>query len=799
MSKIDEFIKWQQGYGAIKHSKETVGRVQKMVQDLQSKDVNKISPYSLLSAADRITNFAMWLLVHQAYSRKVDLEGKNLKMVDFKDDPQGHLGGSLNMVPAYVGYMVANALTNFTRGWVMEQGHAVSAIDTVNLVLGNMKSAHKERYDLSQKGLKNFVNDFYSYKLNQQGQQDSPLGSHVNYNTAGGILEGGYLGFAGLQYAHIPLKKERLVAFLSDGAFEEQRGTDWVPRWWRAEDSGLVSPIMIANGRRIDQKTSIEQEGGSVWLEKHLKLNNFQPLVFDGRDPAAFAWSIVEQERLLQENSKNLDSVNNYNIKVPYGIAVAPKGAGFYNEGTNYAHNLPLIENPSQSQLAVDRFNLHSQKLFVPQQELKAALKLFKNHHQSGRELERDNPIANRDISLKKIPELKFKTDFKKKFRAMDAIDESFLAIVMANPNLRPRVGNPDEMNSNRMGNTLEFLEFRSVKPEAGIEESTLGNVITALNEEAVCASAFGNKGGINIVITYEAFGMKMFGQLRQEVIFSKQQKNANQPAKWLSVPIILTSNSWENSKNELSHQDPSLAEAMLGETSDISQILFIADYNNAIACLEKVYQTKGQVWTIIVSKNFTSLFFNQKQSKQLINDGAIVVSKAGYNKEKAKIAILVIGSYQLQEAFKASKKLQDKKIAHIISYISQPGKFRNPRNIGEQNNLAKKSVLQKILPKNIDHILIISHTRPEIILGILQPLWQNKKSVKAIGFINNGGTLGIDDMLYINKCSWAHILQNVANIIDIKSDDLLTKKEQLALRGKLSPDGVITKLSNLY
>ena len=43
------------------------------------------------------------------------------------------------------------------------------------------------------------------------------------------------------------------LAFLSDGAFEEQRGSDWAPRWWRASDSGLVAPIMIANGRRIDQ------------------------------------------------------------------------------------------------------------------------------------------------------------------------------------------------------------------------------------------------------------------------------------------------------------------------------------------------------------------------------------------------------------------------------------------------------------------------------------------------------------------------------------------------------------------
>src|SRR5690554_7198709 len=84
----------------------------------------------------------------------------------------------------------------------------------------------------------------------------SPLGSHVNPHAAGGIIEGGYLGFAELQYAHMPLPGETLVAFLSDGAAEEQRGSDWIPRWWRAEDSGVVLPIMIANGRRSEEHTS---------------------------------------------------------------------------------------------------------------------------------------------------------------------------------------------------------------------------------------------------------------------------------------------------------------------------------------------------------------------------------------------------------------------------------------------------------------------------------------------------------------------------------------------------------------
>ncbi len=291
----------------------------------------------------------MWLVVHETYARSVYLDGRELRAADFKPEPEGHTGGALNMVPAYTGYLAANSISGVTRSWVMGQGHTVAAIDSLNLLAGNMTAEHAARYSISDEGLTRYVRDFYSYRLTASGEQESPLGSHVNVNTAGGMVEGGYLGFTELQYVHMPLPGESLVVFLSDGAFEEQRGSDWAPRWWRAEDSGLVIPIMINNGRRIDQRTTMNQEGGVEWFQRHLRLNSFDPIVFDGRDPSAFAWAILEQEdRLLAAGAAALAGRARYPVALPYGIATAPKGAGFYAEGTNLAHNLPLGANPAR-------------------------------------------------------------------------------------------------------------------------------------------------------------------------------------------------------------------------------------------------------------------------------------------------------------------------------------------------------------------------------------------------------------------------------------------------------------------
>jgi phosphoketolase len=77
-------------------------------------------------------------------------------------------------------------------------------------------------------------------------------------------------------------------------------------------------------------------------------------------------------------------------------------------------------------------------------------------------------------------------------------------------------------MKSNRMVETLDALMSRVTAPELGLPASTIsGAVITALNEEAVAAAALANKGGINIIVTYEAFGAKMHGAVQQEATFA--------------------------------------------------------------------------------------------------------------------------------------------------------------------------------------------------------------------------------------------------------------------------------------
>lgn len=757
----DARARWLAGRGPIVHRSETVERVDALIARLEhEKRITRAgSAYALLAAADRLSCVGMNVVVHMTYACRFDPSGRPLAADDFKPVPEGHTGGALNMVPAFVGYLLANALTATTRGWIMGQGHCVAAIEAVNALTGDVSAGQRGRYDRSEQGLSRLCADFYSYAIDARGRPAVPLGSHAGPYTAGAVSEGGYLGFAELQYIHMPLPGESLVAFLSDGAFEEQRGPDWAPRWWRTKDSGIAVPVMILNGRRIEQRTQILQEGGAPWLAEYVRHNGFDPLIVDGRDPAAIAWAIVESEDALRRFGSKPD--RSYPARLPYVIAETEKGFGFPGAGTNAAHNLPLAGNPHFDADARALFNRSAAALFVPSAELDAALGALAVHFEQQRPLESAHPMAHRRPPAPVLPE----PDWAEPGRtasAMTALDDWFVSLAQANSALRIRIGNPDELASNRMGRTLELLAHRVNEPEPGVPENLHGAVITALNEEAVAAAALGNKAGLNLIVSYEAFAVKMLGLMRQEIIFARQQYETGQPPGWLPVPLIVTSHTWENSKNEQSHQDPTIGEALLGEMSDTSRVLFPVDGNTAIAALRHVYSGRGQLACIIVSKREVANRFDAESAQALVRHGAAHVAGDPHG---AELQLVAIGSYQLDEALAAQAHLDSLGKRACVTVMLEPGRLRIPRDAIEARFVDDDATVHALFPPGLPRV-ILSHTRPEPMLGLLRRIDSGPSKMRALGYVNRGGTFDVPGMLFANRCTWAHVVDAAAALV---------------------------------
>jgi phosphoketolase len=376
----------------------------------------------------------------------------------------------------------------------------------------------------------------------------------------------------------------------------------------------------------------------------------------------------------------------------------------------------------------------------------------------------------------------------------MAAVDAMFIATVEANPHLRPRVGNPDEMRSNRLLRTLDRLKFRVTAPEPGIPEDIQGAVITALNEEAVAAAALANKAGINLIHTYEAFGPKMQGAIRQEIIFADHCEEVGRRQGWLSIPLILTSHTWENAKNELSHQDPAMAESMLGELSHVSRALFPPDANTAAVVTRGVYQSHGQIWSLVVPKSDTAAdLFTVDEAITLLDQGAIRLDWAGHDVAHQRLILTAIGSYQLEETIKASHRLAACDIPHAVISMLEPGKFHDPRSAREAAHQTPDELREQLYPREVASRIFVVHTRPEVILGVVQPLNTGYGQTKGLGLRGRGGTLLPAGILLVNRCTWAHILLEAAPLLGIAPTDLLTTEELAVLEGRAAPHGVIT------
>ncbi len=778
-----EFARWRTGYGVFKHSLETQAAVFRLAHQLVQAGLQAdlASVYRMLQAIDRIGSAGLWLVVHMTYAQRVRLDGSALGAADFKRAPEGHTGGSLNMVPAYAGYLGLNALTKTTRAWLMGQGHCVAAIEALNLLSGNQHSEQVQVYGDGEAGINRLLEDFYGYRQAADGSPAAPLGSHVNAHTGGGLAEGGYLGFAELQYAHMPLPGETLVAFLSDGAAEEQRGSDWIPRWWRAEDCGFALPVMIANGRRIEQRTQLGTHEGLEGFRQHLASCGFDPIPFDGRDPAAFVCILWEMEqRLARRVEERERGLLRYPLPIPYGIAETEKGFGFYGAGSNAAHNLPLPGNPHEDPRSRELFNRHAADLFVPWDALEQA-RLSLQQSRQGRPAERDNALASRHPAAPTIPPLAYSDDA---CSPMAALDRFFVELTRANPSLRPRVGNPDELASNRLGGVLAALKHRVVEPESELE-AVDGKVITALNEEAVVSACLGNQAGLNLVASYEAFCVKMLGAVRQRLIFARQQKEAGRPAGWLGWPLVATSHSWENGKNQQSHQDTTFCEGLLGEMSDMVRVLFPADYNSALALLPSVYQARGALACLVMPKRERPAVFTQVQAERLARDGAIVVDE---RPGQDPVLLIANGSYQLAEMLRAAVRLQEAEVAYRLVYLQEPGRFRAPRDRWEIDALAADGVAERLFPERMELRVLLTHMRPEVARGHLWPILPDARRNSVLGYRNRGGTLDVDGMQFANRASWANVLAACARLLDLPRTALLKQDEAAAVAGKGDP-----------
>ena len=382
---------------------------------------------------------------------------------------------------------------------------------------------------------------------------------------------------------------------------------------------GLVAPIMIANGRRIDQRTTMSQQGGVDVVRAPPAAQRLRSRSCStGAIPAAFAWAILRDRAAARRRRRTRSREGAAALPgaaCPTAIAVAPKGAGFPGAGTNLAHNLPLGGNPRTDAAARAALQRAAPRGCGCRRTSCAAARrrACSTTTRRGARASATTALAAATVPRRACPRRPARPvpadrADRRRGRAaspMAAVDDGFLAHRAGQSPAAPARRQPrrDALEPDAARRS-SALKFRVTAPEAGIPEAVDGAVITALNEEAVACAALANKGGINLVVTYEAFGAKMHGAVRQEIIFA-EHLGRGRPAAGLAVGPAGA---------HLAHlgerQERAVAPGPGDGRGDAGRGLATSRAccsrptpTRAAAVVDGGVRTRGQIWTLVVPK----------------------------------------------------------------------------------------------------------------------------------------------------------------------------------------------------
>ncbi len=241
---------WARGYELVRHSLETQERVFRMAEQLAARNItgNGFPVFDVLAAADRLASGAMALVLQQTCA-----QAKPVLRTDSVPSATGipdQAAGALNMVPAYVGYLSINALTGRIHPWIMEGGHGAAAVDAVDRLRVAVADAH--------------------------------------------LPAGDFLDVEDTTSTEGPASRPPLVVFLIEGAFDGRKLAALTERW-RHGGGKATTPVLMTDASWTGQVV-LSLRGGADRYVARLRRDGFDPIVIDGRDPAAFAWGVFEIE-----------------------------------------------------------------------------------------------------------------------------------------------------------------------------------------------------------------------------------------------------------------------------------------------------------------------------------------------------------------------------------------------------------------------------------------------------------------------------------------------------------------------
>ena len=128
-------------------------------------------------------------------------------------------------------------------------------------------------------------------------------------------------------------------------------------------------------------------------------------------------------------------------------------------------------------------------------------------------------------------------------------------------------------------------------------------------------------------------------------------------------------------------------------------------------------------------------------------------------------LQLLAVGAYQWLEVLQAAGMLKAMGVLVQVGCVLEPARLRQPRDDLEAMFVHDDDWVQANFPPGLPRV-IVSHTRPEHMLGVLRRLDEGPRLTCALGYRNRGGTFDTEGMLQANGCNAMAIVDAVMGLL---------------------------------
>jgi xylulose-5-phosphate/fructose-6-phosphate phosphoketolase len=748
-----------------------------------------VKPEVLISLT-KYLRLANYLSAAQLYLKDNFLLERELTIEDVKPRVLGHWGTvpGLNFIYANLNILVKRHDLNSML--IIGPGHGYPSLLS-NLYMEGTLGKYYKGFQYSKMALGNLVKGF---------SWPRAFPSHSNPETPGVILEGGELGYAlGSAFGAAFDNPDLIVTcVVGDGEAEtaSTAGAWHSTKFLNPKTSGAVLPIVHINKFKISGPT-IYGTMSDDELNNLFEGYGYDPIIIKGDflfEPMLNSMEEAYQKiKYIQKQARENGIIDK--PKWPVILLITKKGwtgpkelDGKKIEDGFRSHGVPLEEvHKDPKQFALLKSWLESYKVqellnedCSPIDEIMSIFpdeekRLGRNKHANGEYLHKLNLPKLKDF------EVKFEIPGKTTKQNLTELSKYLAEVVKLNPE-DFRVFSPDESISNKLNTLFEVTKRAYIwpVPENSENMGTEGRLMEVLSENLLMSwmQGYTLTGRQSIFVSYEAFMMIVASMVDQYLKFMFQKKEIAWRKPVPSLNIILTSSSWRQEHNGISHQNPGFISSLLNNNNKGVRIHYPADANMLLATMEECLQSTDKVNVIVCGKRDLPQYLSIQDAKTQMKEGIGVWDGASNGSDNPDVVFAATGDYMTLESLAAIKLLE--KMAPQIKTRFVSVSELSHLNIGELSNPGQTSfeLFNKYFTPD-KHIIYSYHGYKEDIEGLL---FKNPRADKIHihSYKERGTTTTPFDMLVLNNCSRYQLILEAVHYYTLEHPDFIEKEKSI-------------------